>query len=250
MLKTRISGLAARAALMGVLLNFAAVGIAPESFAADTEKSETDNQSDTNLEAASLNAGALVQDAEATLIDMMDRPRFAKVMKRAKGLIIFPSLLKAGYFVGGKSGSGVLVLKNEDGTWSYPAFYQITGGSFGLQIGVSVSQVAIVLMSDQAVDAAINGNLKLGGELGVAIGPAAVDAGIDTNYDMLTFTISNGLFAGVALDGSTITKTPKRNHAFYGPEVKTREILIAQTVMNPKANSLLTRLGAASSPSN
>jgi lipid-binding SYLF domain-containing protein len=218
----------------------------PQVTLADSEKAETVDQGAANMEAAAQNAAAMVQDATATLASMLERPRFARVMKSAKGLIIFPSLLKAGYFVGGKSGSGILVLKNNDGTWTYPAFYQVTGGSFGLQIGASISQVVIAMMTDKAVSAAIDGNIELGGEIGVAIGPAAVDAGIDTNFDMLTFTISNGLFAGVALDGSTITKSTRRNQAFYSPQTSTKDILVEQTAHNPLASGLLDVLARAS----
>ena len=238
----------ARATVAAVMLGSTSLCLGSGVYAADTDKSEPKEQTAKDELTTAKNAAHLIEDAEATLNQLMERPRFRTVMQRAKGVIIFPSLLKAGYFVGGKSGAGLLALKRDDGTWSYPAFYQVTGGTFGLQIGASVSQVAIALMSDAAVDAAVNGNLKLGGELGVAIGPAAVDAGIDTNYDMLTFTISNGLFAGVALDGSTITKTVKRNQAFYGREVKTRDILITQTVEHPAAEPLRESLMRASTP--
>ena len=187
---------------------------------ADTDSGEGD------WSIAAHNAEALLDDALMAFDRMLERKRFVQVMDSARAMVLFPSLLKAGYFVGGKSGSGVLVVRTSDGGWSHPAFVQIVGGGFGLQIGVSVSQVALLVQSEQALESLLDGNLELGGEFSVAIGPAAVDAGIDTNFDVLTYTLTEGAYAGLTLEGSSVVKSIKRNHAYYGAKLSTRDIVL------------------------
>ncbi len=207
---------------------------------ADTDSASAEADST----AAEENAEALLEDALQAFDRMLERPRFVKALDEARAVIVFPSLLKAGYFVGGKSGSGVLMKRNQDGGWSYPAFVQILGGTFGVQIGVSVSQVILVIRSEPALEAMLDGNLELGGDFAVAVGPAAIDAGVDTSIDVLTFTVSKGLYAGLTLEGSTVVKSVKRNRALYGADMTMRDIVVRGRASSEPAERFREQLDA------
>jgi len=168
-------------------------------------------------------------------------------LNQAKGLIIIPSLLKAGFFIGGSGGSGVLIVKDDKtGQWSQPAFYTLGAGSLGIQFGAEAAEVIMMVRTQKAVDALFTSSFKLGGDTSVAVGP--VGTGVKSNIvaDILSFTRTKGAYAGVSLEGSVIKTKDKWNEAYYGKAVSPADIIVKRSVSNPGSKALRASVAKAS----
>ena len=118
-------------------------------------------------------------------------------LKDAKGVLIYPQVLKAGYILGGSGGTGVLLSRDgKTGEWSNPAFYTMGSVSFGLQIGGESAEVVLLVMSQKGMDSLLTSNFKLGGDASVALGPVGGGAKADITTDFSSFSKSKGLYAG------------------------------------------------------
>lgn len=187
----------------------------------------------------------MVEKARISLLKLKDHPDLPELknyLAAAKGVFIVPALIKAGFIVGGEGGSGVLLAKGADGTWSSPAFYTLAAGSVGLQIGGSVSEVVFTLMNWGAVEAILANNAKLGGDLSVAIGPVgkSVEASTTTNLDadVYAFATSVGAFAGGALKGAGFIERTSWNDQYYGSYAPPRQIVVDRKFYNGHADPL------------
>ncbi len=168
-------------------------------------------------------------------------------LNQAKGLLIIPSLLKAGFVIGGSGGSGVLIVKNDKtGKWSQPAFYTIGSGTFGLQIGGEAAEVIMMVRTQKAVDALFTSSFKLGGDTSVAVGPVGTGAKSNVVADILSFSRTKGAYAGVSLEGSVIKTKDKWNVAYYGKAVSPVDIFVKHAVSNPGSKELRERVAKAS----
>jgi SH3 domain-containing YSC84-like protein 1 len=195
-----------------------------------------------------LDATQLLEKARLTLqsftCDEMMGP-FRSLIKKAHGVLIMPQTLKAGFIIGlyGSSGSGVLLVRDmQTSNWSDPAFYNIYGASVGLQFGVQVSEVVLLIMTDSAVNAFMENSVKLGGDVGLSVGPVGKGVSADTanlNVGILSFARSKGFYGGVALDGSVVTVSKGLNGAFYGKEVSPEDILVRKDAKNPRAATII-----------
>src|SRR6516165_1836534 len=143
----------------------------------------------------------LVEKSRIAFLDIITDNAFSEMrdyVKRARGLIIFPNVLKGAFIIGAEGGSGILVARGQGG-WSFPAFYTIGSGSFGLQIGGQQAELVITVMSAKAMDAIIDNQFKVGGNIDVAVGPVgkAMNASTTTNLDTDAFSWAKteGLFA-------------------------------------------------------
>ena len=168
-------------------------------------------------------------------------------LNQAKGLIIIPSLLKAGFFIGGSGGSGVLIVKDEKtGQWSQPAFYTLGAGSLGIQFGAESAEIIMMVRTRKAVDALFASSFKLGADTSVAIGP--VGTGVKSNVlaDILSFSRTKGAYAGVSLEGAVIKTKDKWNEAYYGKAVSPIDIIVKRSVSNPGSKALRTSVAKAS----
>ncbi|UCH72938.1 MAG: lipid-binding SYLF domain-containing protein [Rhodospirillales bacterium] len=169
--------------------------------------------------------------------------------KNAKGVLVVPQMLKGAFGLGAEGGSGVLLVRDAKGSWSYPAFYTLGAVSFGLQIGGSASEVMLLLMTDRGVNAIVDGNrIKLGADLGVAAGPigAGAEAAVTLgSADVLVYSRSKGAYIGVSLEGSVIEPRESLNKEYYGVEVGAKPIVIQRTHSNPHADGLRSALAAA-----
>jgi len=192
----------------------------------------------------------LVDKARVTFDTFMkdkDQAWLQENLNQAKGLIIIPSLLKAGFFIGGSGGSGVLIVKDDKtGQWSQPAFYTLGSGTFGLQIGAEAAEVIMMVRTQKAVDALFTSSFKLGGDTSVAVGP--VGTGVKSNIvaDILSFTRTKGAYAGVSLEGSVIKTKDKWNEAYYGKAVSPADIIVKRSVSNPGSKALRASVAKAS----
>ncbi len=189
----------------------------------------------------------LVDNAQLTLKDFMTDSNYAWMhehMKDAKGVLIFPQIIKGGFIWGGSGGTGVFLARDpRTGNWSDPAFYTIGSVTFGLQIGGEASQVVMLAMTRRAVDSLLSSSVKLGGDVSVAIGPvgggAQANAGLpDVTADFISFAKSKGLYAGLNLQGSVIAVRDGLNDAYYGRVVSPSEIITNHKVYNSGAEQL------------
>jgi lipid-binding SYLF domain-containing protein len=191
----------------------------------------------------------LVDKSRLTIEAMLSDPEMAELqnyVKLAKGVLIFPQIIKGGFILGGEGGSGVFLVKGKDGSWSPPAFYTLAAASIGLQIGGQVSQVVLTVMNDGAVDAVLKSQFKLGADASVAVGPVGggIEASTTTNLglDVYAFSKNQGLFGGGALEGAVIVKRETWNGVYYGGQPTPRDIVIGRKVANPKADGLRAAL--------
>ena len=157
-------------------------------------------------------------------------------LKDAKAVLIYPSVLKAGFILGGSGGTGVLLAREgKTGEWSNPAFYTLGSVSFGLQIGGEAAEVVVLVMSQKGMDSLLTSKFKLGGDASVALGPMGGGAKGDVTADFLSFAKSKGLYAGLNLDGSYIDVRENLNAAYYGKAVTPVDIIDKKTVSNAAA---------------
>lgn len=157
-------------------------------------------------------------------------------------MIIIPSLVKGGFILGGEGGSGVLMVRGRDGSWSNPSFVTMAAGSIGLQIGVQTAEVLFLIMTDKGLQSVMQDEFKLGADASVAVGPigAGVEAGTTANFraDILSFSRTQGLFGGVSFEGSLIKPRLSWNERYYGRPVSVREVVIDRRVSAPGAEAL------------
>ncbi|GFE81595.1 hypothetical protein GCM10011487_35950 [Steroidobacter agaridevorans] len=160
------------------------------------------------------------------------------LMERAYAVAVIPSVIKVGLGIGGRRGKGVLVVRKDTGAWSNPIFINLTGGSFGFQVGVQSADVVLVFTSKQSIEGIVGGKVTLGADASVAAGPvgrqssAATDIGLTAQ--VYSYSRASGLFAGVALDGSAITIDSSSNESFYKkPGILASEIIRADAPTAP-----------------
>jgi lipid-binding SYLF domain-containing protein len=234
-INVKIGSMVLAGALAGLLLS-------PGTFAKakDEEQKETDRIQ---------NAGTVVKE----ILDVPDDiPQ--DLLDKARCVIVFPSVLKAAFIVGGSYGRGVMVCrthKNYDGPWGAPSMMALEGGSFGLQIGGQATDFVILVMNNRGADSVLHSKVKLGGDASVAAGPKGRDASADTDVtmraEMLSYSRARGAFAGVSLEGSTLRPDNDANKRLYGKGVTAEEIITEAKVQAPDAAQvLISRLQTAS----
>jgi lipid-binding SYLF domain-containing protein len=158
------------------------------------------------------------------------------LLERAYGIVVVPQVIKGAVFFGGRGGRGVMAVRHPDGTWSNPVFVTLAGGSWGFQFGVQASDVVLVLMSRKSVEGISGGKVTLGADASVAAGPLGRTASANTDAtfkaQVLSYSKSEGIFIGVALDGSIISVDDKSNASAYGVS----DILASQILEGEVAN--------------
>jgi SH3 domain-containing YSC84-like protein 1 len=173
-------------------------------------------------------------DASAdALSDMMrasDQGIPQDLIDKAHCVVIVPGMKKAGFIFGGKYGRGFAVCRRAGGVgWSAPAAMRVEGGSFGFQIGASDTDVVLLVTNDHGMKHLLSDKFTLGGEATVAAGPIGRDASAQTDVmmhaEMLSYSRSRGLFAGISLEGATLRPDEDTNRELYGHDATNREIL-------------------------
>jgi len=172
------------------------------------------------------------------------------LLHRARGVLIVPTLVKGGFIFGGQGGTGVLLSRDpKTGVWSYPAFYAMGAGSFGLQIGLEVSKIMLIIMNDKALNAIMKSEFKIGAEAGIAVvtlgGGAEASTTAAGGADIYALAESAGLFGGIAIQGGIIKPRLQQDHAYYGPNVTAQDIVLRRTAKNPAAENLRNELRQA-----
>lgn len=155
------------------------------------------------------------------------------LLSRAYAVAVIPHVIKVGFGFGARRGKGILVVRQEDGSWSNPAFITLTGGSFGFQIGAQSTDIILVFKTRKSVEGIANGKLTLGADASIAAGPVGRHTGIATDLrfqaEVFSYARSRGLFAGVALEGAGVSMDRKANAAFYGSPSITPEQIFASS---------------------
>jgi len=141
----------------------------------------------------------------------------AFVLDNARGIAVIPSELKGGFIFGAELGSGVVVRRLADGSWSPPALISLAGGSSGLQIGGEARDLVLVFNSDRTMSNIENGKLTLGGDVSIAAGPVGQDVGVTTETpEVYSYVRSHGAFIGATVGGSVLSLDYDANRALYG----------------------------------
>lgn len=192
----------------------------------------------------------LVDQALVTLNNFVKQPDmewFTKHLKDSKGVFIVPQLLKAGFIFGGSGGRGVVLVRDaKTGEWGQPAFYSLGSVSFGLQIGAEASQVIIQIRTQRGLESLYGTSFKLGGDSSVALGPVGAGAsGKGITADLLSFSLAQGAYAGLSLDGSVAKVNNDYNKDYYGKSVRPVDILVKKDVSNPGSANLRKALAKA-----
>jgi lipid-binding SYLF domain-containing protein len=179
-----------------------------------------------------------------------DRGIPEEVLEHAKCIAVVPHMLKGGFVFGAENGRGVATCHTENG-WSAPAFFTITGGSWGLQIGIEGVDVVMVIQNEEGMKHLINSNFELGGDASAAAGPVGRHASADTdwklNTEVLTYSRAKGAFAGLTLTGASIRRDDDSTEATYGHDVSTQHILDGHEAVPASAHSFLEAVREAKS---
>jgi lipid-binding SYLF domain-containing protein len=155
------------------------------------------------------------------------------IIEKAQAVVVIPSTVKGALLIGAQRGKGVMSVKSAAG-WSAPAFVTLTGGSVGLQIGGQATDIVLVVVNERGIENLAQNTFKIGGDASVAAGPVGREAAASTDYKLqaqiLSYSRSRGLFAGVSLAGSTIRADRDANEKIYGVGYSTRNIVVERKV--------------------
>lgn len=174
---------------------------------------------------------ARVENANQVMHEIAEVPEQGiseRLLRNAVGIAVIPHVVKAGFVVGGRRGHGLLSVRGVDGTWSNPTFITLTGGSIGFQAGVQSTDIVLVFKSERSIEGIVNGKFTLGADASVAAGPVGREARAATDTDLraeiYSYSRSRGLFAGVSLDGSSLSIDHDSNELVYGRNTTPRKI--------------------------
>lgn len=161
------------------------------------------------------------------------------LLRNAYGIAVIPGVIKAGFIIGGRFGSGIVMLRNDKtGQWTNPSFIQIGGGSVGWQIGAESTDIILVFKSRKSVENMMKGKFTLGADAGVAAGPVGRQASASTDIqlkaEIYSYSRSRGLFAGISVEGAVLQIDDEANKAFYGEAVaKSADIFTDEEIKAP-----------------
>src|SRR6202521_3283760 len=196
----------------GVCIMFAASSV----FAANKEQKRLEN------------AGTVMQEVMNVPDDIPQ-----ELLEKAECIIVFPSVLKAAFVVGGSYGRGAMVCRTGEhfrGPWGSPAMYALEGGSVGFQIGGQATDLVLLVMNEKGASSILSSKVKLGGDASIAAGPVGRDAAANTDAymraEILSYSRSRGLFAGISLEGSTLRPDDDATTDVYGRKLTAKEIVL------------------------
>ena len=198
-----------------------------------------------------------LQNAGKVMREVLDIPDDIPqdLLSKARCVVVMPSVLKAAFIVGGSYGRGAMVCrtgKNFTGPWGAPAMYALEGGNLGLQVGGEATDYVFLVINDRGVDSLLHSKVKLGANVSVAAGPKGRTASADTDAfmrsEILTYSRARGVFAGVAVEGSTLRPDNGGNRDLYGREITANSIIRESSVRAPEAGRNLTATLQKASP--
>ena len=180
-----------------------------------------------------------------------------ELLEKAECVIVFPSVLKGAFIVGGSYGRGAMVCRTGEhfnGPWGSPAMYALEGGSVGFQLGGQATDLILLVMNERGASSILSSQVKLGADASVAAGPKGRDASADTDAylraEILSYSRSRGLFAGISLEGSTLRPDDDANADVYGRKITGKEIVMGSKIVVPASGRLLVRVLQKNAPHN
>jgi lipid-binding SYLF domain-containing protein len=183
--------------------------------------------------------------AGAVLHEIMSAPDKGipeEVLEHAKCVAVVPHMIKGGLLIGAENGRGVTTCRTANG-WSAPAFFAITGGSWGLQIGVEGVDLVMIIQNEKGMQQLLSSKFQLGADASAAAGPVGRHASANTDWkletEILTYSRARGAFAGLTLTGASIRRDDDSTDAIYGHDVSTRSILKGDVAVPPAAHTFL-----------
>src|ERR1700687_71548 len=219
---------------LGVCIMFAATAV----FAANKEQKRLEN------------SGTVMQEVMGVPDNIPQ-----ELLEKAECIIVFPSVLKAAFVVGGSYGRGAMVCRTGqhfNGPWGSPAMYALEGGSVGFQLGGQATDLVLLVMNERGASAILDSKVKLGADASAAAGPKGRDASANTDAtlraEILSYSRSRGLFAGISLEGSTLRPDNNANEKLYGKKVSAEEIVRQGAVPVPPAAQKMISLLNKKSP--
>jgi lipid-binding SYLF domain-containing protein len=225
-----------RSLIVGVCLSFAAGAV----YAATKEQKRLEN------------CGLVVQEI-MNIPDSLPR----QVLDKAECVIVFPSVLKVAFGMGKEYGRGAMVCrtgKEFNGPWGAPAMYALEGDSIGMQLGGEATDLILLVMNQKGVASILSSRIKLGGDASAAAGPVGRDASANTDLwmraEILSYSRSRGLFAGISLEGSTLRQDKKANERIYGRKIAAKTILLGNKIAIPRTGRYLVRVLQSNAPRN
>ena len=163
------------------------------------------------------------------LLQEPDRVVPRRLLDDAECIAVIPNVIRGAFWVGGRSGKGILTCRSEEGVWSPPIFVKLWGASFGLQIGGEATDLVLFLMTERSVKALLKTGLKFGANASIAAGPQGRSAEVSTDptlrAEIYSYAKSRGLFAGVAVNGAHLSPHKKWNQSYYGDDVWAKGLL-------------------------
>ena len=200
-----------------------------------------------------------IRNAGKVMVEILNVPDDipADLLDKAECVIVLPSVMKAAFIVGGSYGRGVMSCRSGpdfSGPWSAPAMMALEGASVGFQIGGQATDFVLLVMNKRGADSILTSQVKLGGDVAAAAGPKGRDAAAATDVTMraevLSYSRSRGLFAGVSLEGSTLRPDGDGNERVYGKGITAKEIVINSAIHAPASAKLLLATLNKKSPRN
>jgi SH3 domain-containing YSC84-like protein 1 len=192
-----------------------------------------------------------LENATKVLHEIMGMPDNGipeEVLEHAKCIAVVPQMVKGGFIFGGKGGKGVATCRTANG-WSAPAFITISGGNWGLQIGVEAVDLVMIIQNEKGMQRLLSSNFHVGADASAAAGPVGrhAEAGTDWKMDteILTYSRAKGVFAGLTLEGASIRQDNDSRQAMYGRKVTTRALLLGKVPSPSAAQPFLSEIRGA-----
>ncbi len=188
-----------------------------------------------------------IENAGKVMVEILNVPDDipADLLDEAECVIVLPSVMKAAFIVGGSYGRGVMTCRsgpNFNGPWSAPAMMAVEAGSVGFQIGGEATDFVLLVMNKRGANSILTNQVKLGGDAAVAAGPVGRNAAASTDVTMraeiLSYSRSRGLFAGVSLEGSTLRPDNDGNERLYGKGTSAKDIVINSAIRPPASGEI------------
>jgi lipid-binding SYLF domain-containing protein len=190
------------------------------------------------------NAGKVLHEIMAT----PDNGIPEEVLEHARCVAVVPHMIKGGFVFGAENGRGVATCRTADG-WSAPAFFAITGGSWGLQIGLEGVDLLMIIQNEKGMQRLLASKFQLGADASAAAGPVGRHASANTDWkldtEILTYSRAKGAFAGLTLSGASVRRDDDSMQAIYGREVTTRSVLTGRVASPPEAQSFINAVRGA-----
>jgi lipid-binding SYLF domain-containing protein len=200
-----------------------------------------------------------IENAGKVMIEILNVPDDipADILDKAECVIVLPSVMKFAIGFGGSYGRGVMTCRsrrNFSGPWSAPSMMALEGGSFGFQLGGQATDFVLLVMNQRGADSILTSQVKLGADMAAAAGPkgrsAAASTDVTLRAEILSYSRSRGLFAGISLEGSTLRPDNDGNERLYGKGTTAKDIVINSAVLPPASAKLLLSTLNKKSPRN